>query len=198
MKLFYSPTSPFARKALVAAHERGIADQVELEQVTLQGHPDLKTSNPLEKVPALVLDDGTAIYDSIVIVSHFDGLGSGPRLIPDDQAQRTAILLRHALADGIMEAAVAAVTETRRPEDKIWSDFLEKQKSKITRGLDALDGETAAMGEAVDVANLSVVCALDYVDFRLGDMGWRAGRDALAAWHESFGGRPSLIGTRPQ
>ena len=198
MTLFYSPTSPFARKALAAAHERGLADKVAIEMVTPAGHDGLVGANPLEKVPALVLADGTAVYDSIVIVSHFDGMGSGPRLIPDDQAERTRILRRHALADGIMEAGVASVMEGRRPEERIWSDFIARQKGKIMRAVDTLEGETADMGDVVDVANLSVICALEYVVFRLGDMGWRDDHLALAAWVQSFGQRPSLAVTRPQ
>ncbi|MBT5432318.1 MAG: glutathione S-transferase N-terminal domain-containing protein [Alphaproteobacteria bacterium] len=197
MKLYQSPSSPFARKVLVAAHERGIADQIEFALMAGIRNGELAADNPLAKVPSLVLDDGTAIYDSLVIVSYFDGLGAGPALIPSDPAARTTVLVRHALANGMMDAAVASVMETRRPDDKIWPDFIQDQHGKVTRGLDTLEGDVAAMGDDVDISTLSVACALGYIDFRLGDMGWRNGRPALAAWYEGFAKRPSMIGTVP-
>jgi glutathione S-transferase len=197
MKLHNSPTSPFVRKVLIAAHERGLADQIELTGPQTMENGELRAYNPLEKVPALVLDDGTALYDSLVIVSYLDGLGSGPQLIPGDHAARTTVLRRHALADGIMEAGVASVMETRRPDDKIWSDAINRQRGKIQRAIDALEGEIEAMGDAVDLSTISTGAALGYVDFRLGDLGWRDGHPKLAAWYEAFAKRPSMVGTTP-
>ncbi len=197
MKLHNSPTSPFVRKVLIAAHERGLADQIELTGPQTMENGELRAENPLEKVPALVLDDGTALYDSLVIVSYLDGLGSGPQLIPGDHAARTTVLRRHALADGIMEAGVASVMETRRPDDKIWSDAINRQRGKIQRAIDALEGEIEAMGDAVDLSTISTGAALGYVDFRLGDLGWRDGHPKLAAWYEPFAKRPSMVGTTP-
>ena len=197
MKLHNSPTSPFVRKVLIAAHERGLADQIELTGPQTMENGELRADNPLEKVPALVLDDGTALYDSLVIVSYLDGLGSGPQLIPGDHAARTTVLRRHALADGIMEAGVASVMETRRPDDKIWSDAINRQRGKIQRAIDALEGEIEAMGDVVDLSTISTGAALGYVDFRLGDLGWRDGHPKLAAWYEAFAKRPSMVGTTP-
>jgi glutathione S-transferase len=197
MKLHNSPTSPFVRMVLIAAHERGLADQIALTGPETMANGELRKENPLEKVPALVLDDGTVLFDSLVIVSYLDGLGSGPQMIPADQNARTTVLRRHALADGIMEAGVASVMETRRPDEKIWIDAINRQRGKIERAIDALEGEVEAMGNTVDLSTISVGAALGYVDFRLGDMGWRKGHPKLAAWYEAFAKRPSMVGTVP-
>jgi glutathione S-transferase len=191
MKLHYSQTSPFVRKVMIAAHEKGLADRIEF--VT----GDLTDDNPLEKVPALRTDKGEALYDSLVICDHLDSQGDGPELIPGDPDKRSTVLRRHALADGIMEAALACVMETRRPADKQWADLVTRQQGKITRALDALEGEAAKLGNAVDLSTISVGAALGYVDFRLGVLDWRKGRPKLAKWYESFAKRPSMAGTAP-
>lgn len=198
MKLHYSPSSPFVRKALVCAHERGLADRIELTSPATMFNGELRADNPLEKVPTLVLDDGTALYDSFVIAAHFADLGAGPELIPEHGAGRVAVLRRHALANGMMDAAVACVMETRRPEGKIWPDFPERQKGKIARGADALESQAEAMGDTVDLSTISAACALGYVDFRMGDLDWRVGRPGLTAWYAAFSRRPSMIATEPR
>jgi len=191
MKLHYSQTSPFVRKVMIAAHEKGLADRIEF----VSG--DLTADNPLEKVPALVSDIGEALYDSLVICDHLDSLAGGPELIPGDPVKRSTVLRRHALADGIMEAALACVMETRRPEDKRWSDWVERQKGKITRALDALEAEADKLGDTVDLSTVAVGAALGYLDFRLDAMTWRDGRLKLAKWFERFSKRPSMAGTVP-
>ncbi len=197
MQLHNSPTSPFVRKVLIAAHERGLADQIALTGAETMANGELRKDNPLEKVPAMVFGDGTVLYDSLVIVSYLDGLGSGPQMIPVDHAVRTTVLRRHALADGIMEAGVASVMETRRPDEKIWIDAINRQRGKIERAIHVLEGEADALGETIDLSTISVAAALGYVDFRLGDMKWRESHPKLAAWYETFAKRPSMVGTAP-
>lgn len=197
MKLHYSPTSPFVRKVMVAAHEKGLADRLELTSPDTMTTGELRADNPLEKVPCLVDDNGRALYDSHVIVDYLDAIGAGPALTPAEPNARVAVLLRHALADGLMDAAVAGVGEMRRPEALQWSDNLERQKGKVSRALDALEAEAAQMGDALDLGTLSVGCALGYVDFRYGAMKWREGRPKLAAWYEAFSKRPSMVKTAP-
>ncbi len=195
MKLYFSQTSPFVRKVVIAAQEKGLAGEVAfVEAADMDG---LAGDNPLEKVPALVTDDGQALYDSMVICDYLDSRGSGPELIPADPAARSTVLCRHALADGIMEAGLARVMEGRRPEDKQWSDWSERQEGKITRALDRLESEAAGLGDTVDLSTIAVGAALGYVDFRLGHLNWRDGRPALAAWYEAFAKRPSMAGTVP-
>lgn len=197
MKLHFSPTSPFVRKVMVAAHEKGLADRIDLTSPETMTTGELRADNPLEKVPCLVDDEGRALYDSHVIVDYLDSIGSGPVLTPTEPKARVAVLLRHALADGLMDSAVAGVGEMRRPEGLLWSDNLKRQKGKIERALDALEGQADAMGDTLDLGTLSVGCALGYIDFRYGDMNWRNGRPRLAAWYEAFAKRPSMARTAP-
>ena len=192
MKLHYSPTSPFVRKVLVAAHERGMAQSIELTSTSAE----LRADNPLEKVPTLVLDDGRTLFDSFVIVEWLNSQGAGPNLIPADAQERTDVLRRHALADGIMEAAVSSVMERRRPEDRQWDGFLKRQRGKIERAIAALDSE--AMAETVDLSTITVGAALGYVGFRLVDLDWRSGHGPLADWFDRFSRRPSMTSTAPR
>ena len=159
---------------------------------------ELRQDNPLEKVPALVTDDGTTLYDSFVICSYLDGLADSPALIPAEQAAKIDVLRRHALADGIIEAAVACVGEMRRPQDKQFADAMERQKGKVTRAIDALEGEVAAMGNTLDLSTITVGCALDYVDFRLKDTDWRNGHPKLASLVQDFLRAPVDGGTAPK
>ena len=191
MKLYFSPTSPFVRKVLVAAHERGIAGDIEC----VTDLDDLHAKNPLAKVPTLVTGDGQVLYDSLVIVSWLGARGSGPDLIPHEAPLRDEVLCRHALADGIMEAAVASVMETRRPAEKQWQGFLDHQQGKIERGIATLAG--AAPEPVVDIATISAAAALGYVTFRLPAIDWRSGHPDLALWYDSFSQRPSMRATVP-
>lgn len=197
MKLHYAQTSPFVRKVMIAAHEKGLADKIELVETNPAVSEDLIADNPLQKIPALVTDRGQALYDSLVICDHLDAQAGGPELIPADPAERSTVLCRHALADGMMEAALACVMETRRPEEKQWRDQIERQQGKVSRSLDALEAEAGTFGDTIDLSTIATGAALGYIDFRLGDMNWRDGRPKLAAWYEAFAKRPSMAGTRP-
>ena len=201
MKLYHSPASPFVRKALVAAHELGLADAIEILPVAMtpvKSVPALNEENPLGKIPALVLDDGTALYDSPVICEYLDTRHDGPRLFPAEGPERWTALRRQALADGLLDAAILCRYETfLRPEERQWSDWIEGQRSKFRRALDALEGEAENFGDTVDIGTVSAACAADYLDFRSLDDGWREGRPHLAGWLEGFAARPSMQATRP-
>ena len=201
MKLYYSPASPFVRKALVAAHETGLADGIEIVPVAMTpvaGVPELNAENPLGKVPALVLDDGTALYDSPVICEYLDTRHGGPRLFPAEGPGRWTALRRQALGDGLLDAAILCRYETFiRPEERQWSGWIEGQRAKFRRALDALENEAESFGDTVDIGTISAACATDYLDFRSLDDGWRDGRPRLAAWLEGFAARPSMQATRP-
>jgi len=194
MKLFVSPPSPYVRKVLIALIELGLADKVKLETVTtLPTKPDpaLKAVNPLVKIPTLVLDDGSALYDSRVILDYFNDYGKGT-LIPAGGTARWRALRLQALADGLLDAALAARYETfLRPKDKQWTDWVDAQMSKINQALDALQAE-ALYESGITVAEIGAFCALDYLDFRFPDLDWRAGRTALADFFETFGKRDSV------
>jgi len=197
VKLHYSPTSPFVRKVMVATHEKGLVSRIELTSPNTLSNGELRVDNPLEKVPCLVDDKGRAIYDSHVIVDYLDHIGSGPTLTPADPEARIAVLLRHALADGLMDAAVAGVGEMRRPDGLRSAEVLERQKGKVARAIDVLEAQVAELGDGVDLGTISVGCALGYTDLRYHEMEWRKGHPKLAAWYERFAKRPSMVATEP-
>jgi glutathione S-transferase len=193
MKLRYSTTSPFVRKVHVLAIEAGLIDKIELVK-TVTTDPDLARHNPLNKVPALELDDGSALYDSRVICEYLDALAGGKFFPPSGQARWTA-LRRQALADGMVDAAILRLTEGRRQENLRSADWDKKQKLKVTQGLDALEADH--LGPQLDIGTLMVAILLDYLDFRFKAEDWRAGHPKLAAWHKVFAERASLKKTLP-
>ncbi len=198
MKLRYSPTSPYVRKVLVAAIETGLDKRIELVTTsTSDPASGLINDNPLGKVPALQLDDGSSLYDSPVICEYLDSLHSGPKLIPASGPQRWTVLRRQALADGFMDAAVLRRSEFVRPEGEKSPAFLALQRQKMVSAADALEKEAASLGTAIDIGVIGIACALGYADLRHAADEWRKGRPALAKWYEGFAKRPSMQRTAP-
>lgn len=200
MRLFHSPTSPYVRKCMVLLHESGVLDQVELIAAT--GTPVDTGSmplaqNPLGKIPALERDDGPALYDSRVICQYLDHL-SGRKLYPAAPRLWDTLTVE-ATGDGITDAAILMLYEVRvRPEDKRYDPWVEGQWGKIDRALDALESRWIShLRGPLDVGQISVGCALGYLDFRHEARGWRLGRSDLAAWFEGFANRPSMMATMP-
>ena len=196
MKLYMSGTSPYVRKARVTTREKGLEGAI--EEVLCNPFDDpaaLAAVNPLGRVPALVLDDGTGLYDSPLICGHLDGLGDGPRLIPEDPAGRLAVLRAQALADGLMDNAVALTMEGRRPEGERSPATMERWRGQIRAAVAAMDGDLPALPDGVTLGHIACACALSYLDFRHGALAWRDGHPALAAWHEAFARRPSMEAT---
>jgi glutathione S-transferase len=201
MKLYFSPTSPYARKVAMTLHETGLLDRVEIVTVsTTPTAPDaaLAAANPLGKLPCLTGADGPALFDSRVITRFLDSLHHGHRLYPAPPALWSTLTLE-ALADGVMDAAILAVYETRlRPEPIRFAPWVEGQKHKIAQALDALETLWAAhLAGPVDAGAIATAAALGYLDLRFGDMGWREGRPRLAAWHAGFAARPAYVATMP-
>lgn len=197
MKLFYSPTSPYARKCRALAIEKGIESRLEIITASpMSNPPELQAANPLGKVPALVLADGTCIVDSPVICAYLDSLSDAPRLIPADAAARIDALTREALADGIMDATFAIVMERKRPDQQRSPEWLLRWTSAIRRSVAHFNAHIPTRKQ-LDIGDLSLACALAYVDFRLGDLAWDAEAPALRAWLSSVHARPSLAATAP-
>jgi len=198
LRLCYAAASPFVRKVLVFAHETALANRIELASTDVWApDSDIVRDNPLGKVPALIGPDGTFI-GSTLCCEYLDTLHGGRRLIPLLPAERWATLQFHALADGIMEAAVAHVIEQlRRPSAFIYDGYLERQAGKIFRTLDVIELGPAALRERVDLATIALGCALGYLDFRLPRLEWRRGRPELARWEAAFSARPSMAATTP-
>ena len=199
MKLYHSPSSPFVRKVQVLAIETGLIGQIEIVPVTgtpLDGEKVSAAQNPLAKIPALERPDGCALYDSRVICQYLDALAGGG-FYP--QAHRWETLTLEATADGIMDAGVLMIYESRcRPEDMVYAPWVEAQWGKITRALDALEARWMShLHGPVDIGHVAVGCALGYLDLRQSARNWREGRPSLAAWFGKFAQRDSMQATIP-
>ncbi len=199
MKLRHSPTSPYVRKVIVCAAERGLRDAIELiDPKTGDTQSGLRAENPLDKVPTLITDDGLALYDSPVICEYLDSLPGGPALFPKTGPERWLALRQQALADGLLDAALACVMEGRRPlESERSAGFVRIQKGKISRALDDMEASVSDLEGSLHIGVITVGCALGYLDLRFADDAWRTARPALAAWYETFSQRPSMTATVP-
>jgi len=199
MKLRFSPLSPFVRKVRVVAIETGQHDKIELvPTVTADPAAKLWEHNPLIKIPALVLDNGDSLYDSIVICEYLDSLHGGPKMFPASGPARWTTLRRHALADGVMEAALLRRYESLRPQNLQSTDWDATQKSKVDHGLAALEQEVAGFGDLIDIGTLSTAIMLDYLNFRFAREDWASRFPQLATWHKAVSARPSLSTTVPK
>ncbi|MDH3712739.1 MAG: glutathione S-transferase N-terminal domain-containing protein [Gammaproteobacteria bacterium] len=200
MQLRYSPASPFVRKVLVLALETGLGGSV--QQITTNPwdpDTDLVGDNPLGKVPALLRDDELALFDSRVVCEYLDSLHDGPLMFPASGEPRWAALRWQALGDGVMDAAVAAFVElTRRPEERRWPVWVERQLGSVGRALQTLEKEVVRAPAQLHVGQIAVGCALGYLDFRHSQLQWRHGHRALADWHETLAARESFRQTVPR
>ena len=199
MKLIGSPTSPFVRKCVVALKELGLDDQIEVLAVAttpLASAPEVLPANPLGKIPALVRDEGPAIYDSRVI-TQFLNAHAGGDLYPD--TAKWELLTLEATADAIMEAAVLMAYEARVRQDGERSEaWVEAQWGKAARALDAVEARWMShLSGPLKITQIGIACALGYIDFRHDARQWRVGRRALADWFEVFSQRESFQTTMP-
>lgn len=197
MKLHWSPRSPFVRKVMVAAHELGLADRIEmLRTVVAMVKParELLPENPLGKIPTLVLPDGTILYDSLVIIEYLDSLAGGGRLIPTDGRARFTELRRHALADGFLDMLILWRNERDRAQPlPALLDAFALKTDAILRALEA-EAPMLAAGP-VGLAQITVAIAGAYMDFRFPDLGWRERCPGLNAWQARFAERPAMRAT---
>jgi glutathione S-transferase len=200
VKLYYSPNSPYARKCLVVAYELGLRERIETigaNATPTKMDPDVAAKNPLGKVPTLILDDGTPIYDSPVIAEYLNALAGGD-LLPREGPARWNALIEQALADGMLDAAILARFESvLRPENMRWNDWTSGQMAKVVGGFDELERRAGAFRDRVDIGTIAIACALGYIDLRFGYLEWRKGRQNAAAWFEKFAARESMLKTRP-
>jgi glutathione S-transferase len=199
MKLISSPLSPFVRKVRVLLLESGLDDQVEVVDVAtspLETDPQAAAANPLGKIPALVRLDGPAIHDSRVITRYLDARADG-RFYPE--ARLWEVLTLEAIAEGIMEAALAMTYEARfRPEEIRYAPWVEGQWAKAARALDAVEGRWMShLAGPLDMSHIALGCALGYLDFRHDARGWRVGHPALEAWYAKMAARDSMMRTAP-
>lgn len=201
MKLFHSTASPFVRKVMVLAHETGLVDRLALISAVVSPvarDARVVAHNPTGHIPTLLLDDGTALYDSAVICQHLDTIHGGTPLHPVEPLARSRSLCLQALADGIMTAGVLIRFENAlRPQDLRWQGWLDGQTSKIQSSLEVLDRDWMDhLERPVDVGAIAVGCALSYIDFRELRPGWRDAVPALADWYARFAQRRSMQQTQ--
>jgi glutathione S-transferase len=191
--------SPFGRKARIAVSVLGLDGKVKVEPATTQDPSDpVRQQNPLGKVPVLVLDDGSAIFDSPVILEYLDHLAGGGKIIPTDFKARIDALRLQALADGLMDASILIVYEGRyRPAEKHEQKWLDLQAGKIDRALAALEAAPPGLDAPPTIGQITLACALGYREFRFpGTLKKSCPR--LTGWLETFAARvPAFEATKP-
>jgi len=198
MILRSSPASPFARKVRIAMSLLGLADKIEIRDTDLNSADDpIRTQNPLGKVPALIIEDGTAYYDSRVILDYLDHLAGGGRILPREPQARFAALRLQALCDGILEASLLIVYEGRyRPPEMKVPSWLDRQSEKVTRGLAVLEAAPPPIATPPTVGQIALACVLGYRDLRFGG-DWRRDHPRLVAWHDKFAAQvPAFAATK--
>jgi glutathione S-transferase len=200
LKLIGSLTSPYTRKARIVAAEKRIEYAWE-SQSPWAADTTLPQVNPLGKVPVLVLDDGTALYDSRVICGFLDAASPLSKLIPPDGRERIEVRRWEALADGVLDAAVLARLENARPAHERSRTWAERQMLKVERGLDAMESQLGNRafcgGTTFTLADVAVGCCLGWLDFRYPQLDWRNDRPNLARLAAKLFERPSFAETVP-
>lgn len=201
MKLIGSLTSPFVRKTRVVLAEKKIDYEFVLDSPWVEGNSVAKY-NPLGKIPVLVFDDESTLFDSRVIVEYLDNMTPNNKLMPASGRERIAVKRWEALADGICDAAATAFLEAKRPKKLQDAQWIARQRSKIVLGLEALSEDIGEahwlFGNSLSLADVAVGCALGYLAFRFADIDWQTLHPNLAKLYEKLMQRPSFAETVPQ
>lgn len=202
MKLIGSLPSPFTRKARIVAAEKRIDYVWEAQNVWAPDTP-VPDYNPLGKVPVLILDDGTALYDSRVICEFLDAVSPIGKLIPADNRERIEVRRWEALADGVLDAGLLVRYESLRPKKEQSETWIEKQLGKAKRGLALMESDLGdrawCHGERYSLADIAFGCALGWLEFRKpGGLDWRAGHAGLAKHYAKLMERPAFADTAPK
>jgi glutathione S-transferase len=195
MRLWYAPTSPFARKVRIAAHELGLKSRIELIAANPWSDQRLRRLYPLSKVPTLVLDTDEVIFESAVICDYLDSLGPVRRLHSAAARERWHALLLQGLADGASTAAGRLYADEHRPENERSPAMMERFRVAIDASLTALDRDQHP-SEGLTVGHVSVAAFLGYLDFRWPERDWRSTRPRLREWFSEFSQRPSMTSTQ--
>lgn len=197
MKIAYSAASPYVRKVMACAIARGLNDKIERWTVGTTD-PALLPFNPLSKVPSFVTDDGMMLYDSPVICEYLDSLGSAPQLFPAAGPARWNALRQQALGDGILDASQPRRREIALPQDDGRKAYIDLQRGKVSRAIDVLEKEAGTFGELKTIGEITIGCALGYLDFRFANEPWRPGHPQLDAWYAKVVKLPPLAETMPK
>ncbi len=196
MKLLYTPNSPYARKVRIVLREKGIA--CEEAQVVLNDGT-VETANPLGKIPTLIVDDQTSMFDSVVIAEYLELVKTDPRMIPIDMWERVIVRKWESVSDGLCDVLIATVLEQRRPVEKQEASIITRSDNKVSATLKFVDGEIAgrtyAFGNEFTLADSALLSALGYVELRRQQL--LDGFANIAAYRNTHAHRPSVLATVP-
>lgn len=196
MKIAFSPASPYVRKCVACAIARGIDGRIEKWKVGTTD-PALLEFNPLSKVPTFITDDGMVLYDSPVICEYLDSIGDAPKLFPPAGPARWNALRQEALGDGILDATQPRRRELTLPQDDGRKAYIATQQAKVKNALDVLEKEAGTLRDLKTIGEITIGCALGYLDFRYANEPWRPGHPQLQAWYELVVSLPPLANTMP-
>ena len=201
MTLHWSPRSPYVRKVMIVAHELGLSDRVNCVRTVVGGtepHMELMKENPFGKIPTLVLEDGTVLYDSPVVCEYLDSLHTGQKLYPQAGAERFTALRRHALGSGMIDTGLLLLGERFRPEEHRSQAHVDIWTLKLRSAVTALEREADAIAATpFTIGHVAIGVALGYLDFRFDQLQWREDHSRLAAWYVAFQKRPSVQANLP-
>ena len=202
MKLFAALASPYARKVRIVLAEKRIDCDMELVDVSPADNP-VNAYNPLGKIPALVLDDGSTLFDSRVIVEFLDTVSPISRLLPEDNRERVAVRRWEALADGVLDAGLLVRYESLRPKKEQSAAWTAKQKGKVERGLAEMARELGddpwCQNDRYSLADIALGCCLGWLEFRKpGGLDWRTLQPGLERHFEKLSLRPAFVETVPK
>jgi glutathione S-transferase len=196
MKLHWSPRSPYVRKVMIAAHEIGLSDLLNCVRTvvsTFKPSEELFVDNPLNKLPTLVLDNGTVLFDSRVICEYLDTLHEGSKLYPVDGEERFKALKNQALGDGILDICLIRLAERLKPEEQRNAAIIASNERKASEAVKRLESDVDTLtARPFDIGHIAIGTALGYLDFRFQNDRWRDGHPHLTAWHETFLARQSV------
>ena len=198
MRLHWSPKSPYVRKVMITAYELDLLPEIELERsiaAMLKPNERLMQDNPLSKIPTLVLDSGLTLFDSVVICEYLNDLAGGP-LFPHEGPDKWQTLRWHALGDGMLDAAI--LWRNEREKEAALLMLMAAFELKMHAALRQLDDEAEALVESpISIGHITIGCALGYLDYRFGSLGWRGIAPRLASWFDELAARPSFTCTEP-
>jgi len=200
LKLYHAPASPYARKVRTVIAEKGLTALV--QEVTSEVYTDpaeLLAANPLGKIPVLITDEDMALFDSPVICAYLDAHpeGKGAPLTPLSGPDRWQVMRGEALGDGLMDLGLYLISEKRKPEGEKSPTLTARRHDQLERTLDAAYSFVSGLPETFNLGHIAIACGLGYLDFRHDEIGWRNGRDHLAAWYAEIATRSSLAATAP-
>ena len=198
MKLHWSPKSPYVRKVMICAHELGLLPRLELVRsvaAMLKPNPAIMVDNPLSKIPTLVREDGSTLFDSILICEYLNDQAQGS-LFPLQAEERWQALRWHALGDGLLDVLI--LWRNEREREHPLQALVDAFELKTRASLKLLDAEAGLIGSAAfSIGHVTLGCALGYLDYRFGSLGWRALAPRLADWFSTLQARPSFQSTEP-